>query len=325
MASQYPNSAKLSAIVQQIGLKRSGLVADCIFPLVKTDCLFSYIDWSADINAARLVDDYLGCKTRVHEVDSEPYVLTSKKLSDWGLSQVLSECCVSICGDDQSGKIEIGKTRQLTNKLLVAREKRAVTLATTVTNYTDMSTALPSAGGVDGGRFLLSAANFADPNYALLAYFQGVQTGSARGIKKNIAVMDQATLNGLLSHPNFIGAGYQPVPLTTQQQVANLLGVDKICLADAAYNDSLGATPNLGKFWPAGFILFTSSYEFVTSADETLAFGITAYNRGLQQKTWIDPEIGPGEGALMQKITHDMTEIVLSYLAGTLVKIGSAW
>lgn len=323
--SAYPSRPKLSAIVQQISLKRSGLVADCIFPLVQSECKFSYVDWSNDINAARLVDDYLGCKTDVHEVDSEPYVLVDASLKDWGLSQVLSECCVSVCGDDQSAKIEAGKTRQLTNKLLVAREARAIALATTITNYTDRTNTLPSAGLADGSRYYLTPTNFADPNYALLKYFQGVQSGSKLGIRKNVLVTDQATLDGLLSHPNFLGAGCLVDAVTTKEKVAALLGLEKICVADAAYNDSLGSTPNIGKFWPAGVMLFISSHEFVTTSDETLSFGITAYNRGITQFTWIDPKKGPKQGALMQKITHDMTEIVLSYQAATLIKIATSW
>ena len=110
-------------------------------------------------------------------------------------------------------------------------------------------------------------------------------------------------------------------PMTTAAKVASLLGLSKICIADANYNDGLGDTVTLKKLWPAGTMLFTSSYEFVTSDDEQFAFGITAYTQPIQQFTWIDEKKGKGAGATMQKIGHDMTEVVLSYKAATLVKI----
>lgn len=321
----FPSRPKLSAITQMATLKRSGLVADCIFPPIKTDCKFSYIDWESELVGLKETDDHVGCKTDVHEVDSEPFTLVDASLKDHGLSQVLDECCISVCGDEASykAKIEAGKTRQLTNKLLVAREKRAISLATSAAKYTDNTSKVPSASDavVDGGLFKLSKTNFDSANYALLRYLLGIQENVKISGQRNVMVTDRAVLNGLLSHPNFIGAGCVVDPLTTIDKVAALLGLDKICVADASYNDGLGVSPTMSKFWPANTILFTTSHELVTPQDETMSFGISAYNRGFQQYTWLEEKKGPKEGALMQKISHDYTEIVLSYKAATLVTL----
>lgn len=325
MASPFPQRPKLSAIVQTASLKRKGLVADCIFPLVKTACKFSYIDWSDDINEARVINDLLGCKTDVHEVDSAPFTLVDKSLQFHGLTQALGECCVVTCGDDGAfaSKIEAGKTRQLMNKLLIAREKRAIALATTLSNYTNNVALVPGAGGAvnEGGRYNLAAADFANPNFALLKWFQPIQQSNVLSGNRNKAVMSQATLNGFLSHPNFIGVGCLPNPQTTKDAVAALLGVQEICVADAQYNDGLGATPSIVNAWPTGYILFVTSYDLVTSEDEQFSFGITAYDKGMFQFNYVKEEKGPGTGVVMQKLTHDLTEVVLSYKAATLVVV----
>lgn len=323
MSSSYPSRPALSAIVQQASLKRSGLVADCLFPLVKTGCKFSYIDWQNELLALKLTDDSVTCKSDVKEVDSVPYTLIDDSLESHALTQVLSECCVTVCGEDFSNKIEQGKTRQLMNKLLIGREKRAIDLAVLASAYTAQTTELPAVTttGADGKSYTLSNANFINANFNLRGYFAGIQNNRKRSGAVTVAVMDRATLDGILSHPSFIGSGCIVDPMTTPEKAAALLGVNKICIADASYHDGLGTTPNMTKLWPAGVIIFASSFEFVTSQDETLAFGITAYDKGFQQYTWIDTSKGPNEGVLMQKQSHDFTEVVLSYLAATKVTV----
>ena len=323
MASAFPSRPALSAIVQQGTLNRKGLVADCLFPMVKTGCKFSYIDWTDELLALKVADDSVTCKSDVHEIDAVPYVLIDKSVVPHALSQVLTECCVTVCGEDFSNKIEQGKTRQLMNKLLLGREQRAIALATADANYTSAGAELPaaSATGADGKRYTLSNANWINANYNLRSYFAGIQSNLKRSGQRTVMVTDLATLNGILGHPSFIGSGCAVDPITTPDKAAALLGVNKICIADASYHDGLGTTPNMTKLWPAGVIIFATSYEFITSQDETLAFGITAYDQGLQQFTWVDEKKGQGAGVLMQKISHDFTEIVLSYYAATKVTV----
>lgn len=320
----YPSRAKLTAIVQQVSLKREGLVADCIFPKVKTPRMFSYIDWSNDILSTKLVDDSVTCKSDVKQQDSTPFTLKEHTLADHALVQVLDECVQTCEGDSAAynARIEAGKTRQLTNKLLAGREKRAIDLATDATKYTDNTSKAPSAGDavVDGGLFKLAKSNFADPNYALLRYFLGLQENNKYG-EFNTLVTDLATLNGLLTHPNFLGAGCMVDPMTTGDKVAALLGVKKICIANASYNDGIGTNELLKKFWPADTLLFTKSHDFVTAQDETFAFGISGYDREFQQYSWLDQNKGPQGGVTMQKISHDLTEVVLSYKAAALVQL----
>lgn len=327
MASAYPSRPALSSIVQQAGLNRSGLVADCLFPPVKTACKFSYVDWTNELLALKIEDESVGCSTDVHEIDTEAYSLVDSSVTPRALSQVLDECCTNICGDDSfQNKIEQGKTRQLMNKLLISREKRAIDLALLDSGYTlgaSSGAGLPVAEptGTDGKRFTLAYANWTSPTYALRSYFAGIQSNRKVSPQANVLVTDLATLNVILGHPSFIGAGCVVDPITTPEKAAAILGVSKICIANASYHDGVGTTPNMTKLWPAGVMLFVSSYEFVTSQDFQLAFGISAYSEGFKQFTWLDEKKGAGAGALMQKQSHDYTEIVLSRMAATKVSL----
>lgn len=321
--AKYESRPELSAISQQMSLSRDGLVADVIFPKVQTGCKFSYIDWTAELKGLKSISDLVSCKTDANEVDGEGYKLIDHSTQDHALMQVLDECCVTVCGKPNINvEIEIGKTRQLTNKLLVSREQRAIALATDDSKYTDNNAKKPDAvdAVIDGGLFKVAKATFFGPGYKVLSYLNGINDYANFG-SRNVMVTDRATLNALLTHPDFLGAGCIVDPKTSAEKVASLLGLEKIVVADAAYNDGVGNNVSLTKFWPKDTMLFLSSQEFVTSNDQQFAFGISGYSQEFEQFTWVDEKKGKGAGARMQKIGHDLTEVVLSYKAATLVKL----
>lgn len=323
MAS-FPSKPKLSAILQQATLKRDGLVADCIFPPVKTPCNFEYIDWSNGINV-KAVDDAVACKSDVHEVDPESFVLTPAKVQDHALVQSMGDCCVTTCGDDAgyAAKIEQGKTIQLMNRLLIGREKRAVALATNEASYINNNALVPGEVGAvnEGGMYSLTKASLNDANFALLKYFQPIQTNNFTTGRRTKAVMSQNTLNAFLSHPNFLGAGCIINPLTTKDAVAALLGVNEVCIGDAALNNGVGAAVSLAGNWSDNYILFTASYELLTVNEQQVGFGFSAYDKGFRINYYTNEAKGPDGGVQMQKMAHDWTEIVLTYRAATLVKL----
>lgn len=319
----YQTSPKLIAVTEEIALNRSGLVADCIFPKVQTGCNFAYIDWTGELKDLKSINDHVTCKTDANEIDSGSLQLKHGGTQDHALMQSLEECCVTVCGvDSLDEKIAAQKTRVLTNKLLIGREERAITLATDVTKYVDNTSKAPGDDGavVDGGLFKLAKTSFDNASFGLLRYFQAINENALYGAR-NVMITDLATLNGMLTHPQFIGSGCSIDPMTSMDKVASLLGLSKICIADGKYNDGLGEQVSIKKLWPKNTILFTSSYEFITSTDPQLAFGITAYSQDFQTYTFKDPKKGKGDGMLMQKIGHDLTETVLSYKAATLVKL----
>lgn len=324
MSSNFPSRAKLSAIVLQASLKRSGLVADCIFPQVKTPCMFEYIDWSNQLNV-QVVNDAVGCKTDVHEVDPEAWTLTAAKVQDHALQQAMGDCCVTVCGDDAAyaAKKEAGKTIGLMNRLLISREKRAIALATNEAAYTSNLALKPGDVGAvnEGGLYNLALTSYQNPTFSLLKYLQPIQTNNYLSGRRTVAVMSQNRLNDLLSHPNFLGAGCMVGAMTTADAVASLLGVNKICIADAGYNNGVGGAVSLQGLWPDNYIWFGSSYALTTPDEAQVTFGISAYDKGFRVNSYMKEEKGPDGGVEMQKMAHDLTEVVLSYKAATLVKL----
>ena len=319
----FESRPELSAIVQQITLNREGLVADAIFPKVETGCKFSYIDWTEELKGLKSISDHVSCKTDAHEVDGEGYKLVDASTRDHALMQVLDECCVTVCGKPNiNAQIEQGKTRQLSNKLLISREERAIKLATDDVHYINNNSKKPgdATAVIDGGRFTMTRTAFFDAANDIRAYFDAINDYAMYG-KRNVMIADRATINQILTHPSMLGKGCIVDPKTTLDAVASLIGLDRIIVADAPYNDGIGNQVSIKKLWPTGKILFTSSYDFVTSNDQQFAFGITAMSQDLTQTSWIDPKKGKGEGARMQKIGHDLTETVLSYKAATLVNL----
>lgn len=324
MASQYPTKPKTTAIVQQAFLKRSGLVADCILPPVKTPCNFEYIDWTNAQNQ-ELVEDAVTCKSNVHEVDPDAFTLVQKKVEDHALEQSMGECCLTVCGDDgaYAARIEAGKTIQLTNRLLLNREKKVIALVLDETKYTSNSTLKPGEAGAvnEGGLYSLAKTDFVNPSYALLKYFQPIQTGNAYTGMRTKAIMSQNTLNNFLSHPNFLGAGCMIDAITTKEKVAALLGVREICIGDAYYNNGVGPTVSMQANWPDNYILFTASYEMLTANEQQVGFGFSAYDKGMRVNYRIDEKKGPDAGVEMQKIAHDLTPVIMTFKAATLVKL----
>lgn len=319
----YDSNPTLSAITQEISLNRSGLVADAIFPQVQTESNFSYLDWTKEIkNLKANVDDSVSCKTKAKRIDEGELELKSGVTSGHALTEILEVCNFNVCGrPDLINEVHRRKTANLANKLLLGREQRAISLATDASKYTDNSTNKPFDANavIDGGKFAIAANTFFGSSYDARKYLSGVNDFAVYG-RKNIAVMDRATLNALISHPSFIGIGLQPFARTTEEQLAALLNVEKIVVADGVYNDGIGNTLNLKKVWPANTILFTTSREFITSTDSEFSFGISAYTQLLTPTQWFDENYGISKGANFIKIGHDLTETVLSYKAATLVQ-----
>lgn len=324
MAKKVLSDGKLTAIIQEASLNRSGLVSDALFPLVQTPCMFKYIDWTgaATIEA---VDDAVGCNTDVHEIDPELFDYKNGSVEDHALQQPMTDCCLESCDNnfDIASKLAEGKTEQLMNRLLINKEKRAIALALDLTKYTDNDALAPGAVGAvnEGGRYNLTKANLADPNFALLKYFQPIQTNNFITGKRTVAIMSQNTLDKFTSHPNFLGAGCIVDAVTTKEKVASLLGVREIVVADAGFNNGYGSNVQMQTFWPDDKILFVASHKFLTSQDTKVAFGIGAYNKGWRVNHYVKAEKGPDSGVEMQKQAHDETPIVLTYKAATLINL----
>lgn len=324
MSSIFVSVPKVTAIVNQGVLNRQGLIADKLFPLLRTACNFSLIDWNK-AKDLKVVNDILSCKTTINEVDASAFDLQHHKTQDRGLSITLTECCVGLCDDGTiSDKIEAAKMTGLMDRLLIAHERRAIALACLESAYTDNTTKVPGETGAvnEGGLYKLAATKLVDADFDLLGWFQPIQQKNFMTGMRNVAIMTSNVLNKLLKHPSFVGFGYAPNPQTTTTQVASLLKVQEIIIADAGFNNTVveGAV-NMQGLWDDQYILFAMVYPLAYSEDSKVTFGVSAYTTNFQTTYFLDPKKGKGKGVVTGKLDHDITPTVVTYKAATLIKL----
>lgn len=322
MSSIFVTIPKVTAIINQGALNRTGLVADAIFPPVKTACKFSIVDWNK-AKGLKEIDDLLNCKTDVHEVDSTAYELLNYSTQGRGLSTVLTECCVGLCDDGSIADIiENSKMVELFDKLLVNHERRAVALATTTSYFTDNSTKVPGESGAvnEGGYYHIAASTALATNYNLLGYLQPIQSNNYLTGVRNVAVMTRSMLNKIQQNSSFIGASLG-IAQASEASIAASLGVSKIVIADAGFNNAVaeGAVSLQGIF-PENTILFVANNPLQYSEQGKPTFGLSAYTQNFMTTFFLDPRKGLGQGQVSGKLAHDLTPIVVTYKAATLVK-----
>lgn len=318
--STYPNRARLLDVIQEAGLKRSGLVASCIFPEIEVpSCNFEWIDWAIEYADLKPINDAVGCYSQPHRIDPSAFEYIQGKTKEHALDMVLKECCVSACTPTGAlpFNIDAKKSQQLVDKLLLNREISAVAKATNESAYAAGSTPLTEAS--DGKMFTLARATIFGAAYDLLGLFQALQNNAAYGAR-NTLTLDLATWYAMLRHPSFKVGGCAIPPMAAKEEVASLLGLEKICIADATYNTaSPGSATSLTKFW-GNYILLTRSFGMVTPGEATRGFGFSAYTKAMTNRIYWDDKIG-SDGGNVQVVSHDLTEIIADIKMGTLIKL----
>ena len=320
----YPNTARLTDIVQEAGLKRPGLVASCIFPEVKVpSCNFEWIDWKKDYENLKPVDDTASCTSQPHRVDPGTFEYIQGKTHLHALDMVLKECCASACTPDGNlpFNIDAKKTQQLVDKMLLNRELAAVKKATNESQYAagNNTNLINGTEASDGKIYSFARATIFADAYDLLGLFQAIQNGAAFGAH-NTMVLDRVVLTAMLRHPKFKPGGCAIPVMAAESEVAALLGLSKVCVADTRYNTGLpGAPIALNKIW-GPYIWLGKSYGLVTPNEATRTFGFSAYTKDLKNRVYFDDKIGD-DGANVQVVSHDLTEIVADVQAATLIKL----
>lgn len=320
MSNTYPNRARLLDVIQEAGLKRNGLVASCIFPEVQVPSeQFEWIDWEQEYADLKPVNDLVGCTSQPHRVDASAFEYKQGKTKEHALDIVLKECRVSAC--TPTGQlpfnIDAKKTQQLVDKLLLNREVAAVAKATQESAYEAETDVLEDSS--DGSMFTLARNTIFAPAYDLLGVFQAIQHNAELG-ERNTLVLDLKTWYAMLRHPSFKVGGCAIPPMAAKEEVAALIGVDKICIADAAYNLAApGAPTQLGKFW-GNYIFMSRSFGMATPDEATRGFGFSAFTKDLTNRIYFDNKIG-SDGGNVQVVSHDYTEIVADIKAATLIKL----
>lgn len=320
----FISNPKTVAVLNKINQEAKGLVADEIFPKIKTEKKFSYLDWEPVLlNLTVENNDLVTCRDKVKHVDSKGFKEIISKTQDHAFAQNLCEPEITSSSEPVNAtQRDLSKTRQLANKLLLAREKRAIDLALTEGFYQSNSqNAKPSAQNakIDGGLFKVSATNFWDAAYDAVGFIQEIQDLAKFGARSKM-ILSPATLSKLLRHPSAVGVGFNPRAKSTKEELEDELGL-KIVVANGQYNDGIGDQVALEKFFPANVILLTRSVELSDTEDSEFSFGFSAHTQDLTVFNNLDFDYGKGAGSVIQKIGHDLTETVISYKAATLIKL----
>lgn len=322
--STYPNTARLTDIVQEAGLKRSGLVASCLFPEVEVPaCAFEWIDWKQTYADLKLTDDTVGCYSQPHRIDPGSFVYLNGKTKEHALDMVLKECCVSACTTDGRlpFNIDAKKTQQLVDRMLLNREISAVAKATQESAYTagNNTNLLNGSEASDGKIYTFARATIFADTYDILGLFQAIQNQAALGAH-NTMVIDRVTMTAMLRHAKFKPGGCAVPVMAAEDEIAALLGLDKVCIADSRYNTATPGSPiSLSRIW-GSYIWLGKSYGLVTPDEATRTFGFSAYTKDLTNRVYFDNTIG-SDGGNVQVVSHDLTEVVADIQAATLIKL----
>lgn len=325
--SRYPQEEALIDIVQGAG-QTGTYVADCILPPTQvSDCKFKWIDWATTANNDGMFDnlkefdDTVGCYGTPSSIDPSSYKYKFAELKDHGGRVDLKECCgPKECGTELFD-FDAKKTEELVNRLLLGREKRVLATAFTDDFYTDETASNPDSVSAEGALFNLDlSVTGGTPAADAFKFMQDVQADNLETGMRNVLVTTRKVLNAILRHPTFKDGGCS-IPLQADlNQIASILGVERICLVDAVENTAAaGSAYSLSKL-VGDKIFLSKSIEFATSESVTRAFGFSAYMKGFRQRIHFNNDLGI-DGGFQLTAGHDFTEVVAERKAATLINV----
>lgn len=325
--TNYPTEKLLADIVFNAGLKKEGLVAEAAFPgILVPSCEFKYADWTttSDYNGRldnlKEVNDLIGCYSAPKRVNPSSFKYINGMTQEHALEMVLKDCCgPNFCGPvtiDTDG----AKTTELSDLILLQHEIRAVDIITNEASYVNAGVDLPSDTTSEGTMFNLSLANLLDPAFDLFGYFQDIQSENLLTGTRNVLITKLSLFNKLLRHPSVKPGGCAIPVMAAQEEVASLLGLQKIVIADTVVNSALPNQPfsltnNFGDyFWMA------KTVKLQRTDAPVRGFGFGAYTKDLSSRIKFDDNMG-AEGGEVQVVYHDITPTVVDIKAATLIKV----
>jgi len=325
--SNYPTERLLADIVFEMGLKREGLVAECAFPgIAVPSCDFKYADWTttADFNGRmdnlKAVDDLIGCYSAPKRIDPSSFKYVNASTQEHALEMVLKDCCgPNFCGP-VTIDVDGAKTMELTDLLLLQHELRAIGIMTNEASYTNAGTDLPSEITAEGTRFNLTLANLLSPSFDLFGYFQDIQSDNELTGARNVLITKLSLFNKLLRHPSVKPGGCAIPVMAAQEELASLLGLQKICIADTAVNTALPNQPfNLSNTFGEYFFM-AKAVKLQRTEAPVRGYGMSPFTKDVSSLVKFDDNLG-AEGGDIQVVYHDLTPTVVDIKAATLIKI----
>jgi hypothetical protein len=324
--SPYPTDPKLTALVQEWGNASTGFVHQCLFPEVNAlGCKFKWIDWKNTLNQ-KIVDTRVGACSNVHEIKPSSFEWKYGETEDEALDMPVCYECNTFCGE-LPFDLEAMKAKELYDRIILGREKQAIDLAFDQTAYAAATNQDPGnvanieAGGMKFDLNALHAGGVNNTTASIMKYFQDVQI--KRRFKANVAVMNLAVYYALKRHPNFLGKNNCCDPLVGDQELAALLGVQRICIGDAYYDQAAAGLPvSESKFLGSSILLVHNSLMGMgatTTETPKRIFGFAAVEK--QQVGMKLPDMHLGAfGGYRIRVAARRKAIVADYSMATLIQ-----
>jgi hypothetical protein len=234
------------------------------------------------------------------EMEVEPYALHDK-------------IPISDLNDPEPGiDLEMDTIEQLTNDLIVDREKRIADMLMTAANY-------PASNKVT------LSTPFTDTTAS--TPIQVIQTAKrACLMPPNIAVCDEVTFDALAAHPDIVaflrGIGGATNGLASAEELARYFGLEKWLVGRMKYDTAnSGQSASLSYIWPQGRLLLARTTPNPGQKSAVLARTLRYLGegeRGVRVTVEVDKKPGT-DGVLFCKVAHEEVTDFVSTKLGYLI------
>lgn len=292
-----------------MGIKNREYVADLVMPVIKvpkdSDKFYKYDPSTYFEEQSALMTGAESMPGRIrYKLSTGNYSTADYGLMDFVTNREIQNADAPLAPMQSATKI-------VTNRLLLARERRVATKVFTAANYSSNTSTL-------SGTTQWSHAS-SDPVVALYTAIE------ACDVYPNVLVVGAQVWTYLRTHAKFVAmvsgrasTSDGPSPLVpTLDMVAAAFGLDRIIVGKAKYNTNReGATDARGYVWGkhAALLKVTDAPD----ARETDTFGYTFRSHDMQTQLIEDPKPGRS-GGVWVKVTHaDDEEIIAGGYAGWL-------
>lgn len=284
--SQFKTRTALDAYsVQMLNDKSKAFVATEIFPVkyIEKDQVKKY---QYDMSMVRDIETLSSSKSEANEVD---YGVFTSNVTTYPHKLKGSVDPRDVANSDAAvANMKMDQAENLVQRLLIRMELKAVTLATTSTNYPSALTSTLSAGST----WLDSAG---DPEA------DSVTAANAIALKcfrtPNAAAMAGTTFRLLRTSPAFRERiKYTQGGPISSEAIAAFLGVEKLVICDAKYNSATqGAADVIADIWDDSVLFFVQDSS---PSLRSVGYGHTWMRKDFYTYEYEDPRIGSADGRL---------------------------
>lgn len=344
----------LTALIQDGGLNRRGLVYESIFKPINTNgaCEVMGIDFTETADTAgddtfsgkydlmRESDNDMTCYSEPKELESPKFSRKHYEVKWYANRKALTECCLSMCGmsmQEVENLVQDLKLNHLVDTYLINREVAGKNLLLGQDLATPSTSSVWTAGWENGtfadladcdndttaeGKAYDMGGVICDKDFDIQTVIQNLQSNFKETGPRNKMVLDRKALWALRRNLSLRGQGSQVPASISEDIIKSEFGIDEIVVADTFVNAStVGTARDLQKIWGKGFILMFQNDESITDIEDprtrnNFAVDLKKYEQYI--RTFNIPEAGENG---VDYISHhySYSPVIHNIKAGTLL------